>query len=693
MNPRVTAAVVFLFLASLLLSAGPACVASDRSDVDATYYAIEINGVLCGYARVKSSSIEENGREMRLLDERIFMKLEALGMNFDGDTHFVYHIDPQTGKFTYQKTDIKQGPTEVRSTVRVEGDTARFASTLMAGEKVVPLPPDVILETTFGSDFLFEDFRDGSLETKTYNIFEPREGEVQPTTFTREGSDTLNLGGREYHAIVLDGIAETTNLKIKWWIDADTGQILKFIPIADRVIYLADRSVVNKIGTADMDALILSKVDVTIADIPAITYMKVKAVIEPVGLIASAEGLNVPGQRFTGTVVENLIDGVFEIEHPRYDGEGAPPFPPDFGGDRSGEESSAESGGASLREFLEPQPFIESDDSVLAAKAREITEGSKDAWDAAKRLSAWVSENIAYAIPGGSTARKTYDIRAGECGAHSFLLAAFCRSVGIPARVVWGCMYTPQNGGSFGQHGWNEIYMGKAGWVPVDATATEIDFVDSGHIRIGVVRGRTISFNAHEMEILDYRVGSGDASASTAGDGSYDVYVGRYAGPKETLRVFLQDGHLALDVPGRMVLAFTDADEEGRFYYTMSNRLFLTFENEESSPAHTMFIHEVVDLRKTSDPEAIDADVPAEYAPYVGVYHLAALQADFEVIFRKGGLAVKDPLEKRTVKIRPTGDGERWIDEFDKNTIAFDTDADGNVVAMIIDSISKCRRE
>ena len=33
----------------------------------------------------------------------------------------------------------------------------------------------------------------------------------------------------------------------------------------------------------------------------------------------------------------------------------------------------------------------------------------------------------------------------------------------------------------------NEIYMGKAGWIPVDATTNEIDYIDPGHIRAKVI--------------------------------------------------------------------------------------------------------------------------------------------------------------------------------------------------------------
>ena len=177
--------------------------------------------------------------------------------------------------------------------------------------------------------------------------------------------------------------------------------------------------------------------------------MKLQVKIEPTGAVLTAADLNVPGQKFSGTVKDNLIEGIFEIEHARYDGKGAPPFPPSFAADPA------------LGKYLRPDSFIESDDPVLVKQRRRRSPPApRDSWQAAVRLSRWVAENIGYAIPGGGTARKTYDIRAGECGAHSMLLAAFCRAVGIPARVVFGAMYVPNFGGGFGQHGWNEIYMG-----------------------------------------------------------------------------------------------------------------------------------------------------------------------------------------------------------------------------------------
>ncbi len=669
------------FIAVAVISAGIQA-AVPWLDDETIYYGIEVNGVLCGYAELNISSMQKSGKELILLEERIFVMQKALGMEFDSEIIMVYHIDPATNQFTFHENHIKQGQVEVDMTVSIEGDTALVTSTLSSGEQTVPLSPDVILDNPLYRPFLVRDFVEKGLEEKTYSFLEIREGAVQKTTYKKVGSERMELAGKTYDALVLEGVNQDIGLKIKWWIDSDDGRVLKLSPINNRIIYLADRSIVERIETADLDDVILSKANVTIADIPSIAYMKVRVSIEPVGLLFTRESLNVPGQRFSGVVEDNLIEGEFEIGHPRYDGSNAPPFPPDFAGDES------------LNEFLAPEEYIESDDPVLQEKANEIAAGSQDSWEAAKRLSRWVAENINYAIPGGGTARRTYDMKAGECGAHSFLLASFCRALGIPARVVWGCMYVPQRGGSFGQHGWNEIYMGGAGWIPVDATAYEIDFIDSGHIRFGVLQSPVISFNPHNLEILDYRLtGESTAAEDSDGQGKYAEYIGEYAGGESDFTLQAQNGSLTLDIPNRMVLAFKDADEEGKWFCTMSNRLFLTFGHSDTGEVLEMHIHEIIEMPRESDSEEIDEEVPADLRPFLGVYRFAAMQADFRILFKDGNLAVYNPLDKRTVKLKPIGETGRWIDEFDTHIFYFESDDDGRIGTLVIDAISKCPRK
>lgn len=646
------------------------------------YYGIEINGTLCGYARFETSPLFQDGRTMLLLKQEVLMHVAALGGRVESRLDLTYHIDPATGRFTYHDSTIAQGGMRMFMKIRIEGPQAMVSGGGAEPEQAVSLPPDVVLANTLYHPHLVADFVDRKLETATYPIFDGRDAQVQETTYTRAGTETVRRAGNTYETIVLDSLNKRNGLKSRLWLDIATGMVVQ-TQHPNRLSYLADPSVVRALRTANMDPSLLSKANTAIPNPKGISYMRVRATIEPSGLWVSPEALNVPGQRFTGTVTDNLVEGEFEIEHSRYDGRMAPPFPPDFSKDQA------------LKEYLAASEWIQSDDPVLVEKAREITEGSQNSWEAARRLSRWVDEHIEGAIPGGLTARGTYDTRSGECGGHSFLLAAFCRAVGIPARVVWGCMYFPSGGGTFGQHAWNEVYMGEAGWIPVDSTIGETDYVDSGHIRIGLHQSTVTALNAHKLEILQHRIAPEANPASTAEAlSNYGDFVGEYTHAERGNKVTVteQDGVLVLDIPGRITLAFREPDAKGNWQSTLSDRLYATFERKSTGEVEELRLHEIVRLRRTGEPDIPNTEVPEKYRPYPGKYLLPQPQAEFLVLYENGSLAVVDPLAKKTIRLQPPNAEGGRLDEFNRNTIRFEQDAAGNITAMIIDAVSRFRR-
>jgi len=659
----------------LILAAAPA-------GAEEYYYGIEIAGVVCGYSRIETSRIEDEGRELILLEQTYTIRLSALGSSFDSKMKFTYHIDPETGNFVYHDSDIHQGDIHLSSEVRVEGDTARFFSTLDDERSAVYLPQGTVLENTLYFPHLKRDFVDAGLLEKTYSVYEVREAKIHDVTYKKAGTERMELAGRDYDAVIIDMFDNDSGTKATFWIDRGTGMILKTRAMRDRFSFLADKSIVKKIEVASLDGNIMADAGVNITDYHGITYMKVRAKLEPMGARPTPESLNVPGQKFDGTVTDNLIDGVFTIEHPEYDGRDAPPFPPDFSGDPS------------LSEYLKSTNFVAADDPVLTQKASEITEGSKDSWEAAKRLSLWVAENIDYAIPGGGTPRKVYDIKAGECGGHSLLLASFCRSVGIPARVVWGCMYV--SGGRFGQHAWNEIYMGKSGWIPVDATAFETDYVDSGHLRISEWISSTIAYGPREMKVLDHHVRGDEETGGMAGTaGKYAPYVGKYRNTRggSTVTALERDGALAVEIPGTAVFPLQDPGEDGRWKSMIGHRIHFEFDIGESGRAVEMRLVQLIPMPRNAGQEETGGDVPQEFRPYVGKYRLVQVNADFTVFYRDGGLAVHDPTDDTDVGLKPAGRDGIWIDEFGRNNIEFEKDPDGRVTSMVIHSMNRFVRD
>ncbi|MFC2168413.1 transglutaminase family protein [Acidobacteriota bacterium] len=457
------------------------------AQTEKTYYAIEISGNLVGYTETITALDEDTGHP-RKSDTRTFAMMTMLGQPFNLETREVCQYDPDTLKVTYYDADVRAGQMHTGSTLTLEGNQLRYIPKAGGTAKTITLDPEVLTnEYQLMQLFTSELSKDG-LKQKTYKIIDPTRGRITERICTYLGEEKIIVSGREYDCLLYSWKDLTLGVSSKIWIDKISRQAIRSHQSTDTVFYLTDASIRNRIERANIDDRILARVDIRIQDFQAISYMKVKAKIRSAGEVISSKSLNIPGQQFEGTVTDNLIEGIFEIEHTPYDGSDAPPFPPDFINDKN------------LKPFLEPELLIESDDPVLIRKAKELTAGAADSWAAVKLLSHWVGTEIAGAIPGGS-ARQTFDSRKGECGAHSRLFTAFCRAVGIPARMVMGGVYFYDSGGIFGQHGWNEVYMGKMGWIPLDTTFKEFDYLDSGHIRIGYLT----TFQPTELEILDFR--------------------------------------------------------------------------------------------------------------------------------------------------------------------------------------------
>jgi len=637
------------------------------------YYGVKVNDVLCGYAITDASSIDE--RKIEVLQE-IFVMSTALGMKINTHIDMKQIVDRETERVSFYEMKVEQGETKLTIKTEVRNDTAYYSSTMQPNDKAVYLPDDVITDNNYYSSFVKNDFIDGNITEKTYKIFDFQQGEILDCEFTKVGEETIELGDKKYETIVIEQLYTKTQLTIKGWYDK-TGDAVRILVMNSRDIFLADKSVIKKIQVADLDKNLFAKANKSIGDISNLVYMKVKAKVEPIGMKLTVDDLNVGYQKFTGSAENNKVDGIFEITLNKYDGKNAPLFPHRYDSEE-------------LQKYLSPSERIESDDPELAAKAMEITEGAKDSWDAMKRLCKWVSENIDYVIPGGISAKDTYERRIGECGAHSILLAGFCRSVGIPARVVWGCMYVPNYGGSFGQHGWTEVYMGKeAGWIPVDATANQIDYADAGHIRIGELEGTTAALNPREFEILDYKIKQ-DENAKDLEKIHADK-LGSYTNLENgnELHVIILDGALTVDIPNRVKLALHPADDKDRYFAKMSPALFVKFQTNDGDRLAGLEIHQLLKISKKLAPEKIPADIPDKYKTHLGTYILPQTGSKFEVKYESGELMIHDFKENVDVKFYAP-DEEGWmLDKFEKNYVKFNMNENGEVESYTLDAVAR----
>ncbi|MBN1199897.1 MAG: tetratricopeptide repeat protein [Bacteroidales bacterium] len=633
------------------------------------YYGVEISDVLCGYAEVTSLPEMKDGREILRQEGIVTVKLSVLGGGVDLIIETLYFTDPATEQFTYNTTTIIQGETRMDFTSVLNNDSILFTSTSGNDRKSIPVTPNLILEGPLTTIHLVKDFIKGGSEEKTYKVYDPARGVVVEKTYTREEDEELLLAGNTYNCMVLNEFNPAIGISIKQWYDLGTGLNIQTL-IANRRIFLSDPSVVKNITTANLDDMLFAKVNTKISDLHNIAYMKVKAKINSAGEKITPESLSHNGQSFTGTVNENLIDGIFETATRKYDGKHVPPFPPDFSGDPD------------LVVYLKPENLIESNNPILMDKSREITNGSADSWEAVRRLSKWVAENIEGAVPGGTSAINTYKTRQGECGSHSRLLTAFCRAVGIPARLSVGCMYSSLYGGSFGQHAWTEVWMGEAGWIPVDATAFEIDFIDAGHIRLG----EKTSFNPEEMEILEYRMTGGETEqANQAVPVDYQPYLGKYTDLERnrTFTALYQNNTLAVDIPGQMAMVLNEPGEDGRWYPQITRQLYFLFPKSTVGTIETMIVTQVVPIPKKQDNDSLAMESPENLKPLVGTYSVPQANITLDVTAENEMLSIPDLIGRTKNRIILKRSGDSWNSENGQYSVKFETNETGEVTRMV----------
>lgn len=134
-----------------------------------------------------------------------------------------------------------------------------------------------------------------------------------------------------------------------------------------------------------------------------------------------------------------------------------------------------------VQEWLQPTPFVQSNEKRLVEKAREIVAGEKDSWKAASKLCHWVHDNMRTTFSARLTnAIEVLDSLQGDCTEHSILFIGLARAAGIPAREIAGLIYVGDEPG-FYFHQWASVWVGK--WIDVDPTFDQ-PLVDVTHIKL-----------------------------------------------------------------------------------------------------------------------------------------------------------------------------------------------------------------
>jgi len=155
--------------------------------------------------------------------------------------------------------------------------------------------------------------------------------------------------------------------------------------------------------------------------------------------------------------------------------------------------------GDDMKPYLEPTPWVQSDDPKIKEFSKAVRGGLTDAalvsGSLTGRMYGWIQAQPSALIP---TALDAHKYRAGECLEYTVLYTAAARAAGLPTRMVAGLVPVR---GLFYFHTWAEVWIGR--WVPVDPTRGEWP---AGAARIRFVTGGMEDLLAFIREIGKIRI-------------------------------------------------------------------------------------------------------------------------------------------------------------------------------------------
>jgi transglutaminase-like putative cysteine protease len=471
--------------------AAPASLAQEAAkQAPSTYYRIVSDGKLVGWASVTGPvEIPENGAESRTTQGAVRIRTTAIGQKIEIsiDTELVLARDDTliSYKWNMQRGQVKAA-LECRrrgdklDITRTTGNDAPKTETIDWADDIAVLGDNDIggvcdlarrLAPKMGQDRVIRIVTLGEITTAPLKGL----GTVRRTVLGRE-RDAYRISMGEGVSLVVD--PETREL---WAIEDAQG---------NPIVALTTASVVDEAAASQgVDVLashfILSDVAFLRPDKVSRLEVEVEARV-PVTGEASQVKMTGRSQKFEGTVNGDAVAGRVTVESPEYTGEGSLPLPVPGGLPDD------------VKPFTEPSPLIESADEAIVAKAKEVCADAKTAWEAVDRAAKWVSENIAgVSVADSPSAKLALETRKGDCGPHATLTIAMLRAVGVPAKLVVGLLYNPYYGGTFGQHGWVEAYVGEPGWIPVDPTTGETSTLCAVHLKFAEGLGSVIPSKLH----------------------------------------------------------------------------------------------------------------------------------------------------------------------------------------------------
>jgi len=182
----------------------------------------------------------------------------------------------------------------------------------------------------------------------------------------------------------------------------------------------------------------------------------------------------------------------------------------------------------------------------------------------------------------------------------------------------------------------------------------------------------------------------GEETTDTGGaTADYEPYLGEYIAnfgqfQDAVFTVLVQNDRLAVDVPGQQVFELKEPDQEGKWYFAISNEIAMSFERDEADNVIGMKMYQsgmTFDLPREGF--EIAPDIPLEELQrYLGSYRSEEMKVTVEVLIQNNRLAADIPGQMVYELYPPDEDGMWFFRVTPGISLSFSETPDGNVESL-----------
>ena len=165
--------------------------------------------------------------------------------------------------------------------------------------------------------------------------------------------------------------------------------------------------------------------------------------------------------------------------------------------------------------------------------------------------------------------------------------------------------------------------------------------------------------------VWDALLGEDPADGGATED--YEPYLGNYVAnfgtfKDEIFTVLVQNGRLAIDIPGQQVYELKDPDEEGKWYFVISSDIAVSFERDEDDNVIVMYMYQSgLTFESPREGVEIEPEIPLEeLQKYLGTYSSEGLQLTVEILIQNNRLAIDVP-DAMVYELYPPDENDRWV--------------------------------